>query len=96
MSQELQLINLSDLRPNPQKFRTVFDGPEFNELVASVQKHGVIQPILARAKEGDTPYEIVFGERRWRAAKAGSTWPQSGGSTRSTSRKNNYRDADLR
>jgi ParB family transcriptional regulator, chromosome partitioning protein len=73
MNRELQLLKLSDLRPNLFNFRTEFDGPEFDELVASVQKHGVIQPILARPQEGDTPYEIVFGERRWRAAKAASS-----------------------
>jgi ParB/RepB/Spo0J family partition protein len=72
MNPELQVLKLSDLRPNAYNFRMEFEGPEFDELVASINKHGVIQPILARPKEGDTPFEIVFGERRWRAAKAAS------------------------
>jgi ParB family transcriptional regulator, chromosome partitioning protein len=72
MDQELQMLNLSDLRPNPHNFRTEFNDPEFDELVASICQHGVIQPILVRPNKGDTPFEIIFGERRWRAAKAGS------------------------
>lgn len=43
MTQELQMIKLMDLRPNPSNFGQVFDGPEFDEFVASVNQQGVIQ-----------------------------------------------------
>jgi ParB family chromosome partitioning protein len=43
------------------------DGPEFEELVSSVRRHGVLQPVIVRS--GASGYEIVAGERRWRAAK---------------------------
>lgn len=62
-------VNL--LRPNPFN-RKRYDATKFEQLVDSVKKHGVIQPIIARAIEGAAAgqplYEIVAGERRWRAA----------------------------
>lgn len=64
MTQEVKLLHLSDIRPNNYNFRTVFDGLEFDEIVASINVHGVIQPNLARPNEANTSYEIVFGERR--------------------------------
>lgn len=61
------------LRPNPRNPRKDFDSAELDDLAASVKERGVVQPILVRAV-ADTAdsYEIIAGERRWRAAqKAG-------------------------
>jgi ParB family chromosome partitioning protein len=58
------------LMPSPFQPRHRFDEEDMRELVASVREHGVLQPILVR-RHGDTPdrYEIIAGERRWRAAQ---------------------------
>jgi len=58
------------LRPNPRNPRKNFDEAELDELAASIKERGVIQPILARSipRVADA-YEIVAGERRWRAAQ---------------------------
>ena len=59
-------IPLSDIAPNPNQPRVHFDEESLAELTASIQQVGVLQPILVR--EADSGYEIVAGERRWRAA----------------------------
>ena len=58
------------LRPNPRNPRKRFDEAELEELAASIRERGVIQPILVRAipRVADA-YEIIAGERRWRAAQ---------------------------
>ncbi len=58
------------LRPNPRNPRKRFDDAELDELAGSIRERGVIQPILVRAipRVADA-YEIVAGERRWRAAQ---------------------------
>jgi ParB family transcriptional regulator, chromosome partitioning protein len=58
------------LRPNPRNPRRVFSNTELDELAASLRERGIIQPIVVRALRGvsDT-YEIIAGERRWRAAQ---------------------------
>ncbi|MGD0719655.1 MAG: ParB/RepB/Spo0J family partition protein [Roseiarcus sp.] len=58
------------LRPNPRNPRKNFDDPQLDELAASIKERGVIQPVLVRAipRIADA-YEIVAGERRWRAAQ---------------------------
>ena len=53
---------------NPQQPRKHFDEAELNDLVVSIRTHGVLQPILVRPI-ADGKYEIVAGERRWRAAQ---------------------------
>lgn len=65
MQEELQL---SDIRPNPHQPRTVFDEEALQELAASIKSIGIVQPITVREAE-DGKYEIVAGERRYRAAK---------------------------
>ncbi|PWK16600.1 ParB/RepB/Spo0J family partition protein [Tumebacillus permanentifrigoris] len=57
-----------DMRPNPYQPRRVFDEEKMAELVQSVKEHGIIQPIVVR--QAVRGYEIVAGERRWRAAQA--------------------------
>ena len=58
------------LRPNPRNPRRMFAEAEIDELAASIRERGVIQPILARTMRGvPDAYEIIAGERRWRAAQ---------------------------
>jgi ParB family transcriptional regulator, chromosome partitioning protein len=59
------------LRPNKNQPRKSFGEDDLNDLVASVKEKGILQPILVRPIAGDAnAYEIVAGERRWRAAQA--------------------------
>ena len=60
-------VNLNDIKPNAAQPRKVFDEEKLEELAASISQHGLIQPIVLR-KLGKG-YEIVAGERRWRAAR---------------------------
>ena len=63
-------LSIASLRPNPRNPRKSYDPAELDELVQSVREKGVVQPILVRPV--DTEFEIIAGERRWRAAqKAG-------------------------
>lgn len=66
-------IPLELLRASPTNPRKHFDQQHLDELAESIRKHGVFQPILARridgAKAGQPLYEVVAGERRWRASK---------------------------
>jgi ParB/RepB/Spo0J family partition protein len=66
-------IAVALLSPNPRNPRRYFDETDLADLSASIRTHGVVQPILVRAKEAvPGEFEIVAGERRWRAAqKAG-------------------------
>jgi ParB family chromosome partitioning protein len=58
------------LRPNPRNPRRMFGETELDELAASVRERGIIQPILVRTVRGaPDSYEIIAGERRWRAAQ---------------------------
>jgi ParB family transcriptional regulator, chromosome partitioning protein len=61
-------IVLIEIVPNPLNPRKNFAGPKFDEMVESVKVKGVISPILIRPKDGG--YELVAGERRWRASAA--------------------------
>ena len=60
-------IEIGRIRPNPSQPRQYFDQQAIDELAASITERGVLQPILVRAV-GDG-YELVAGERRWRAAQ---------------------------
>lgn len=60
-------LKLSDIKPNSKQPRKVFDEDALEDLANSISEHGVIQPVLVRpAAKG---YELVAGERRWRAAR---------------------------
>ena len=48
-----------------------FDEEALAELAASIREHGVLQPVLVRPTADDGRYQLVAGERRWRAARAG-------------------------
>jgi ParB family chromosome partitioning protein len=58
-------IPLGDLRPNPYQPREPVEDASLTELVASIREHGLLQPIVVRSR--DAGWEIVAGERRWRA-----------------------------
>ena len=60
-------IEINQVVPNPRQPRTVFDKEGLKDLSASIKEHGIIEPILTRMRDGK--YELVAGERRWRAAK---------------------------
>ncbi|EAD5868011.1 ParB/RepB/Spo0J family partition protein [Listeria innocua] len=63
----VQNIAIKEIKPNPYQPRKIFDTKAINELRDSIKIHGVLQPIILR--NTDKGYEIVVGERRYRAAK---------------------------
>lgn len=64
-------IPVSDIHPNRKQPRQEFDEDEMEELVHSIREIGLLQPIVIRPsqEEGDAKYELVMGERRWRATQ---------------------------
>lgn len=67
-SREVNEVDINAIAPNPDQPRTNFKREELEELSASIQKDGLLQPILVRPLEDDT-YQIIAGERRWQASK---------------------------
>ena len=63
----IQSLKLIDVEPNKNQPRTHFDDEKIDELAESIKEYGVIQPIIVTKK--DNYYQIVAGERRWRASK---------------------------
>ena len=65
-------VRAADVVPNPRQPRQVFDPDALAELVHSITEVGLLQPIVVRRRhpgsEADAPFELVAGERRWRAA----------------------------
>jgi ParB family chromosome partitioning protein len=59
---------IENLQPNPRNPRRLFTDDELDELATSIRERGIIQPIVVRALKGDN-FEIIAGERRWRAAQ---------------------------
>ncbi len=58
------------LRPNPRNPRVAFNEEDLADLAASIREKGIIQPIIVRTIPGVADaYEIIAGERRWRAAQ---------------------------
>lgn len=68
-------IELEKIEPNPYQPRRVFDETALSDLAGSIREHGVLQPILVTKREIETPmglevkYQLIAGERRWRAAR---------------------------
>lgn len=62
-------LPLDAIEPNPQQPRRSFGGDQADELTRSISQHGVLQPLLVRRAAADR-YQLVAGERRWRAARA--------------------------
>jgi ParB family chromosome partitioning protein len=63
-------VPVDRIEPNPNQPRTVFEQSALDELTASVREHGILQPVLIRPFGGPNRYQLVAGERRWRAATA--------------------------
>jgi ParB family chromosome partitioning protein len=61
-------VPTSDIRENPRQPRTQFDEQALDDLAASIREHGIIQPLIV-SERGEGLYELVAGERRWRAAQ---------------------------
>jgi ParB family chromosome partitioning protein len=66
--EDLRMIPLELISPNPKQPRRVFDDAALQALADSLRERGVLQPVLVRPVSGGS-YELVAGERRWRAAK---------------------------
>lgn len=65
----LNEILVDDIVPNPRQPRDEFDEESMIELVASISEVGVLQPVVVRTTETPNKYELIMGERRWRASK---------------------------
>ncbi|QGH70835.1 ParB/RepB/Spo0J family partition protein [Pseudactinotalea sp. HY158] len=91
-------IPIDDIAPNRAQPRTVFAEEELVELSASIAEVGVLQPIVVRPRpdpqDGDAPYELIMGERRWRAAREAGL-PDIPAIVRSTTDDDLLRDALL-
>ncbi|GGG08437.1 nucleoid occlusion protein [Paenibacillus aceti] len=66
-SDEVKQIPVGDIVGSPYQPRTIFDDEKIDELCQTIKTHGVIQPIVVRYR--NNKYEIIAGERRWRAVK---------------------------
>lgn len=66
-SEELRWLPIGEVRPSPYQARQAISGEELEQLAQSIREHGVLQPVVVRAVEGG--YELIAGERRWRAAR---------------------------
>ena len=67
--EEIQEIPVGDIIPNRFQPRTIFSEEKIKELAATIHTHGIIQPIVVRKTEREGQYELIAGERRWRAVQ---------------------------
>ena len=67
LSRRVHHIPLQDIHPNPCQPRRIFEERPLQELAESIDAFGILQPLTVRAAKSG--YELVAGERRWRAAK---------------------------
>ncbi len=67
--QKIHQVFTSQLSPSQFQPRKIFDEDEIQSLAQSIEKNGMLQPILVRSGKRTDEYEIIAGERRWRAAK---------------------------
>ena len=68
-SDVVHYIDINDIKPNLTQPRKQFDETKISDLAESIKTHGMIQPIIIRPLSSGSGYEIVAGERRWRAAR---------------------------
>ncbi len=66
---ETSLVPISKIKPNVDQPRRVFRNEDIEELAASIKENGIIQPLIVTFDEDDKKFEIIAGERRFRAAK---------------------------
>src|SRR5438105_5228517 len=64
----LREVPVDAIRPNPWQPRTHFDEQELEELAQSIREHGVLQPVLV-SQQQDGSFQLITGERRWRAVQ---------------------------
>ena len=64
----VRIVSVDRIDSNPQQPRLAFNQETLDELTASIREHGVLQPILVRPI-GQNRYQLVAGERRWRASR---------------------------
>jgi ParB family chromosome partitioning protein len=65
-----EMLAIAEIAPSPFQPRRRFDDPAIEDLAQSIRENGILQPILVRVRKGADPaFEIVAGERRWRAAQ---------------------------
>lgn len=67
--QGIKMVETGGLRPMPNQPRRTFDDASIDELAASITARGMLQPIVVRETSGEGHYQIIAGERRWRAAQ---------------------------
>ena len=67
-SEGAETLRLSDIEPNKNQPRKTFDNEALRQLADSIREHGIIQPLIVRSLPNGN-YQIIAGERRWRAAK---------------------------
>ncbi len=65
----LRTIAIEDIHPSRDQPRKMFDDARLAELAESIRSQGIIQPLVVRVREGGGGYELIAGERRWRAAQ---------------------------
>jgi ParB family chromosome partitioning protein len=68
-TQGILQVSVDSIHPNPQQPRTHMDQEALEDLSASIQEHGIIQPLIVSEDEDGQTYTLIAGERRWRAAK---------------------------
>ncbi|WP_455527507.1 ParB/RepB/Spo0J family partition protein [Huintestinicola sp.] len=68
-SKDIKTLRMSEIEPNKSQPRTVFDEENIKGLAESIKEHGLIQPIVVRPLPNGITYQIITGERRWRACK---------------------------
>ena len=66
-TQGVTMVRINEVEPNANQPRKIFESTELEALAESINQHGMIQPITVRAMDG--MYQIITGERRWRAAR---------------------------
>lgn len=70
-AKSVQTVPIEMVDPNPEQPRKSFGQEEMNDLVSSIREKGIIQPLIVRPRDGGR-YQLVAGERRWRAAQQAS------------------------
>ncbi|MDD6798926.1 MAG: ParB/RepB/Spo0J family partition protein [Firmicutes bacterium] len=68
-NESVTMLRLSEIEPNPDQPRRSFDSEALSQLADSIAANGLIQPLIVRPGKSEGYYEIIAGERRWRASK---------------------------